>query len=114
MGDIRVLQDQLELGVPIEDSMLLAGYTFEEIESREEDEEIEFVIKQARAIFTSKHLIGLNAIASEKPQVAQWLLERVVPGRFSQGHKIVEAPKLPKSIRLVGVYPDDNGTSNES
>jgi len=105
-GDSRILKDQLELGVPLEDAMLLAGYTFEEIENREDSDEIIVIERAAKAQFISKHLVQLNAISDERPSVSQWLLERVVPERFAQNHKLLDFPKLPEVIKLEGVYPD--------
>lgn len=108
MGDMRILNDQLELGVPIESAMLLAGFSFEDIENREDDTEISNLIKMSEAVFTSKHLAYINAEADTNPRLSQWLLERRVPKDFSPTQTIKEPDRPPNfSIQLVGVKPGE-------
>lgn len=106
MGDIRVLRDQLELGVPRESAMMLAGYSFEDIDRYEKDPEVMGLLKMTKATFISKHLAYLNAAADEKPQISQWLLERVASDGFSPTQKVVDVPiKKTRSIRIRGIKP---------
>lgn len=109
MGDLNTLKDQLELGIPVEESMLLSGFSFEEIENHQDNSEVVALIKMSKAIFMRKHLTQLSVVSDERPQVSQWLLERLHPDKFGSGSKNQEAPfSFPGRIILEGVHPDSN------
>jgi len=105
MGDIRVLREQIEVGVPIESAAILAGYDFEEIVALEEDSEIKQMVAVADANFISRHLVNIATHSDINPRMSTWLLERRFPEHFSQTNKIIEKDDIPKSVVLRGVNP---------
>jgi hypothetical protein len=107
MGDIRILKDKLEIGIPVEEAMLLAGYSFEEIGNYEEIEEINFLVKMSKALLVDRHMTNLSIASGDKPQISQWLLEKIVPDKFGSGKKDKGPINFPKSIKLIGVYPEE-------
>lgn len=109
MGDVRILKDQLELGLPLESAALLAGYDFEEIDGLKDDEEIIKVTKIAEASLMRKHLTNVKDFSEVNPRMSTWLLERRFPQHFSQTSKIVDLDEVPKSVTLRGVAPDADG-----
>ena len=111
MGDVRILQDELEVGVPLESAAILAGYTFEEIEQLGGSDEVRRIIAIADASFISKHLLNIITKSDENPRLSTWLLERRFPKHFSQTNRIVDKDDIPKSVLLRGVSPDANGNS---
>ena len=110
MGDIRILKEQLELGMPLESASILAGYEFEEIDALHEDKEIQGLIAQCDAFLMNKHLMNITMKAEDNPRMSTWLLERRFPQHFSQASKILDAKDIPKSIRLTGVAPGDENS----
>lgn len=105
MGDIRILKEQVEIGVPLESAALLAGYDFEEIAVLDDDREIQFITKLANANIMSKHLVNINVHSDVNPRMSTWLLERLFPDRFANTSKIVDKsnePPIPTSISLKG------------
>jgi len=106
MGDIRILREQIEVGVPLESAAILAGYEFEEIEELENDLAIKRMIAEADANFISRHLINIATHSDINPRMSTWLLERRFPEHFSQTNKILERNDIPKSVILRGVSPD--------
>lgn len=108
MGDVRILKEQIEIGMPLEAAAILAGYDFEEIENLLEDSEINRVIKICEANLMNKHLSNIRDCAKDRPRLSTWILERKFPERFAQTNKIVEPKDFPKEIILRGVDPDNN------
>ena len=109
MGDVRVLKEQIEIGVPIESAAILAGYDFEEIAALQEDQEIKRMAAIADANFISRHLLNIAEHSENNPRMSTWLLERRFPGHFSPTSKIVEQDDIPKSVTLRGVPSNANG-----
>ena len=109
MGDIRVLKEQIEIGVPLESAALLAGYDFEDIDELEQSTDIRKLVGIADANFISRHLMNIINHSEENPRMSTWLLERRFPGHFSPTSKIVEKDELPKSVTLRGVPSNANG-----
>jgi len=106
MGDIRILREQIEIGVPLESAAILAGYEFEEIEGLENDPAIKRMIAEMDANFISRHLTNIATHSDINPRMSTWLLERRFPNYFSQTNKIIEKDDIPKSVVLRGVVPD--------
>ena len=106
MGDMQVLQDQLEIGMPFEAAALLAGFTFEEIEVLERDEEINHRVQLAEANLMSKHLVNINATSDQNPRMSTWMLERKFPKFFSQTTKLQTPNDDSLSITVKGVNPE--------
>ena len=97
MGDVRILQEQIEIGVPLESAAILAGYSFEEIEKLEESDEVRMMMAVANATFISRHLLNVVDHSKENPRMSTWLLERLHPKHFSQTNKIIEV--------MIGIRP---------
>lgn len=108
MGDVRVLKDQIELGVPLESAAILAGYEFEQIEVLEKDGQIQRMIAIANAEAISRHLANVSAHSDMNPRMSLWLLERRFPEHFSPTNKIISKDEIPKSVILRGVSPSDS------
>ena len=106
MGDIRVLTDQIEIGVPFESAAILAGYDFEEIEKLIDDPKIKRLLAIADANIISRHLVNITEKSDDNPRMSTWLLERLFPEHFSPANKILEKDDVPKSVTLRGVMPD--------
>ena len=69
MGDVRILQEQIEIGVPLESAAILAGYSFEEIEKLEESDEVRMMMAVADATFISRHLLNVADHSDENPRI---------------------------------------------
>ncbi len=83
MGNIEILKEQLELGVPLKHAAVLAGYEKDEIPKLAEDPKIEQVITLAKASLISEHLVKLKQKSFWNSQDSKWLLEKVFPEDFS-------------------------------
>lgn len=113
MGDIRVLKEQIEIGVPLDSAALLAGYDFEEIEKLETSDEIKHLVGLANAQFISRHLENIIDHSENNPRMSTWLLERRFPEHFLPARKIGEEDDVPKSVTVRGVTPDaEESTDN--
>jgi hypothetical protein len=106
MGDIRILKEQLEIGVPLESAAILAGYEFEEIESLKDDSQVKRIIAEADASFISHHLLNISEKSDDNPRMSAWLLERRFPEHFSVSSRNLEKDEVPKEVVLRGVSPD--------
>ena len=104
MGDMQVLQDQLEIGMPFEAAALLAGFTFEEIEVLERDQEINHLVQLSEANLMSKHLTRVNA--SDNDRMSTWMLERKFPKFFSQTTKLQTPNDNNLSVTIKGINPE--------
>ena len=113
MGDIRVLKDQIEIGVPLESAAILAGYDFDEIEALEESKEIQHMVALADAQQMSRHLTNVAMHSETQPRMSTWLLERRFPDHFSPTSKIKELDDVPRSVILRGVSPDANSDKGD-
>ena len=113
MGEVDSLKDQLELGLPVEEAMLLSGYSFEEIEDYKNNEELMIIIKMSSALFMRRHLTQIVTKSDERPQLSQWLLERLHPEKF--GTKRDQEPPInfPSKIILEGVYPGNDSNKEK-
>ena len=109
MGDIRVLKEQLEIGMPFEAACILAGYDFEEIEELRESPEVDKIIKICEAHLMSQHLSNIKDCSQDRPRLSTWILERKFPENFAQTNKVIDPREFPKEIILKGVGPDDDG-----
>ena len=114
MGDIRVLREQIEIGVPLESAAILAGFEFDEIEALEDDDTIQRMVALADAQFMSRHLVNIATHSDVNPRMSAWLLERRFPAHFSPTSKIVEPKDVPKSVVVRGVHPRVNSDEEES
>lgn len=108
MGDMRILIEELELGIPFESAAILAGFEFEEIEVLEKDDKVNEIIAKSNASLMHDHLQNIKNHSEVNPRMSTWLLERLFPEHFSQTNKIIEPSKMPKSVTLRGVGPSGN------
>jgi len=105
-GDFRVLEEELELGVPFESAAILAGYDFEVIREMMESDEIQKLITKSEANMIHEHLTNIRTKAEENPRLSTWLLERIFPQHFSQTNKNIEQEDFRGDVTLRGVGPD--------
>lgn len=110
MGDVRVLEEQIQIGVPLESAAILAGYDFEEIESLASDPEVKRMVAIADANFISRHLTNIAVHSDVNPRMSTWLLERRFPEHFSQANRNLEKDDVPKEVVLRGVSPGANSS----
>jgi hypothetical protein len=107
MGDMQVLKEQLEIGMPFESAALLAGFSFEEIEALADDEKINRIVEVAEATLMSRHLLNVNEKSDDNPRMSTWMLERKFPNHFSPTTKIQTPDDGSLSVEVKGVFPEE-------
>lgn len=107
-GDFRILEEELELGVPFESAAILAGYDFEVIREMMGSDEIQELIMRTEAFTIHEHLSNIRTHCENNPRLSTWLLERLFPEHFSQTNKNIEQEPFEGDVTVRGVGPDDS------
>lgn len=105
MGDIRVLQEQIEIGVPLESAAILAGYEFEEIAELAEDAGVRKLVAIAHATLMSRHLMNIGEQSDNSARLSTWILEHLFPDQFGTKLRTKDEtppPTVPTTIILKG------------